>query len=69
MSIFIRIENVHTHTRYMLTKEMRKRRVYMSCRSYTVCRSCNFGKNFVEVTTSTDDVVEVITSTIIFAEV
>ncbi len=41
----------------------------MSCRSYTVCRSCNFGNIFAEVTTSTANFVEVITSTNILAEV
>jgi hypothetical protein len=35
----------------------------MSCRSY------NFGKNFVKVTNSTANAVEVITSTMSFAEV
>jgi 2-hydroxy-3-keto-5-methylthiopentenyl-1-phosphate phosphatase len=49
-------------------KENRKR-MYMSYRSYTCCRSYNFGKIFAEVTTSTDDIVEVITSAIILAEV
>jgi hypothetical protein len=43
--------------------------IYMSCRSYTFCRSYNFDKIFAEVTTSTDDIAEVITSTIILAEV
>ena len=43
--------------------------IYMSCRSYTLCRSYKFDKIFAEVTTSIDDIVEVITSTIIFAEV
>ena len=31
----------------------------MSCRSYTLCRSYNFDKIFAEVTTSTDNIVEV----------
>ena len=41
----------------------------MSCRSYTLCRSCNLDKNFAEVTTSTASIVEVITSTTILVEV
>ena len=36
--------------------------IYMSCRSYTFCRSYNFDKIFAEVTTSMDDIVEVVTS-------
>ena len=34
----------------------------MSYRSYPVYRSCNFDKNFIEVTTSMDNFIEVVTS-------
>ncbi len=59
--------HIHRHVRPSGLKVIVN--IYMSCRSYTLCRSYNFGNIFAEVTTSTAMFVEVITSTIFSVEV